>query len=113
MAMFPHVQREAQAELDKLVGSSRLPNIGDFNSLHYVRAIVLESMRWMPAVPLGVSHMVITDDEYKGYSIPKGTVIIPVSETSLRNFRRLRAPPFVLRTPGKRFKDHFIGFFLD
>lgn len=82
MVLFPHVQREAQAELDMLVGLSRLPDIGDLDSLHYIRAIALESLRWAPVLPLGVSHMLIVDDEYQGYSIPKGTVVIPVSMTS-------------------------------
>ena len=91
MILFPHVQQEAQVELDKLVGSSRLPDIGDFESLHYIRAIALESLRWVPVLPLGVSHMVIVDDEYKGYSIPKGTVGIPVSIIANRCFHRLRA----------------------
>ena len=89
MILFPHVQQEAQVELDKLVGSSRLPDIGDFESLHYIRAIALESLRWVPVLPLGVSHMVIDDDEYKGYSIPKGTVVIPVSIASCWYFHRL------------------------
>ena len=79
MALFPDLQRQAQMELDKLVGPSRLPDLSDFESLHYIRAIVLESIRWMPALPLGVFHMVIVDDEYEGYSIPEGTNIIPVS----------------------------------
>ena len=86
MVLFPHVQREAQVELDKLVGSSRLPDVVDLDSLHYIRGIALESLRWAPVLPLGVSHMLIVDDEYKGYSIPKGTVIIPVSITSHRYF---------------------------
>ena len=85
MAIFPEVQNKAQAELDKVVGRGRLPVFCDLESLVYIRAIALESMRWAPVLPLGVSHMVIDDDEYNGYRIPKGTVVIPVSASCLRD----------------------------
>lgn len=79
MGMFPEVQRKAQEELDLVVGSERLPNFEDKSSLPYIRAIALESLRWMPVLPLGIPHRVLTEDEYRGYRIPKGTVIISVS----------------------------------
>lgn len=82
MGVFPEVQRKAQAELDNVIGPSRLPDMDDYDSLPYIRSVALESMRWMPVVPFGLSHMVIADDEYKGHRIPKGSVIIPVSTPS-------------------------------
>ncbi|PSR93711.1 hypothetical protein PHLCEN_2v4606 [Hermanssonia centrifuga] len=78
MALRPDVQKKAQAELDHVLGPGRLPTFEDRGSLPYVEAIILESIRWMPAVPLGVSHRVLVEDEYKGYRIPKGSIIIPV-----------------------------------
>ena len=77
MAMFPDVQRKARAELDATVGAERLPEIED--DLPYIHAVVMESLRWIPTVPLGVPHRVTTDDEFRGYRIPKGSMIIPVS----------------------------------
>lgn len=79
MAMFPDVQRKAQAELDAVVGPDRLPDYEDYDALVYIRATTLEAMRWMPVVPLGLPHRVTTDDEYQGYIIPKGTILISVS----------------------------------
>lgn len=79
MSLNPNLQSRAQAELDELVGPARLPDMRDYDSLDYIHALVLESLRWMPVFPFGVPHMVTTDDEYKGYLIPKGTVIIPVN----------------------------------
>lgn len=38
----PHVQREAQKEIDELVGTDRLPNLEDFERLPYVQAVVNE-----------------------------------------------------------------------
>lgn len=79
MALFPEVQRKAQAELDLVVGPSRLPDFDDLDNMPYIQAVVKETMRWMPVLPIGLPHAVISDDSYKGYHIPKGSMIIPVS----------------------------------
>ncbi|KAJ3476484.1 hypothetical protein NLI96_g11119 [Meripilus lineatus] len=76
MAKYPEVQKKAQAELDLHVGPHRLPSIKDRTSLTYIRAIVLESLRWQPTAPLCIPHLVLADDEYNGYRIPKGTTIL-------------------------------------
>ncbi|CAI7676626.1 unnamed protein product [Penicillium discolor] len=76
MAKFPDVQRRAQAELDLVVGS-RLPILNDRPNLPYVDALIKEVMRWHPIGPLGVAHMTTQEDEYNGYRIPKGAVLIP------------------------------------
>ena len=79
MALFPDVQRKAQAELDRMVGASRLPDFDDLTNMPYVRAVILETMRWQPVGPFAIPHASVTDDTYKGYHIPKGTMLIPVS----------------------------------
>ena len=53
MAMYPAVQKKAQVEIDAVVGSSRLPDFGERNSLPYINALVKESMRWQSIMPLG------------------------------------------------------------
>ena len=78
MSLHPEVQQKAQAELSTVVGPNRLPDPSDLQSLIYIRAILLETLRWKPIVPLSLFHRVLRDDEYNGYFIPKGTVIIPV-----------------------------------
>ena len=84
MSLSPDVQRKAQEELYRVVGPDRLPDFSDYDDLVYIQAITLEAMRWMVVLPLGVSHRVIADDEYMGYFIPKGTVVVAVSEMSDR-----------------------------
>lgn len=78
MASFPDVQKKAQAELDRVVGPHRLPDFEDLKSLTYIRAIVMETLRWLPVNPFGIPHTTTADDEYKGYHIPKGAMCIPV-----------------------------------
>ncbi|KAF8883964.1 cytochrome P450 [Infundibulicybe gibba] len=66
MALYPDVQRKAQAELDSVVGKSRLPDFTDRGSLPYVNAVIKELLQWHSVVPLGVAHASTCDDEYDG-----------------------------------------------
>ena len=66
-------------QLDQVVGSHRMPDFDDIEQMPYIRAVVMETLRWMPVAPFAIPHTVITDDEYKGYYISKGTVVVPVS----------------------------------
>ncbi|THH27142.1 hypothetical protein EUX98_g7043 [Antrodiella citrinella] len=75
MAKFPEVQVKARGELGAFIGSSRLPEFDDLKNLTYIRAIVMETLRWMPSAPLGLPHCLSQDDEYKGYHIPGGSLV--------------------------------------
>jgi cytochrome P450 len=55
MLVYPEVQAKAQAEVDRVVGPSRLPDISDKKDMPYVQAVVNECLRWMPVVPTGES----------------------------------------------------------
>ncbi|KAJ3546253.1 hypothetical protein NM688_g5534 [Phlebia brevispora] len=74
--LVPRVQRQAQRELDSVVGPTRLPSVEDMSSLPYIQAIAMEALRWIPALPLGVPRRATCDDEYGGYTIPAGSIII-------------------------------------
>ncbi|KAI0699866.1 CyP450 monooxygenase [Cerioporus squamosus] len=76
MALYPDVQRRAQAELDAVVGPCRLPLLSDRPALPYTEAVVNECLRWMPTAHFGVPHRLMQDDEYNGYFIPKGTLVL-------------------------------------
>ncbi|KAG6899467.1 hypothetical protein C0993_010110 [Termitomyces sp. T159_Od127] len=48
----PDALRKAQEEIDRVVGSSRLPDFDDEPSLPYISALVKESLRWNLVTPL-------------------------------------------------------------
>ena len=75
MTLHPDIQARAQAEIDGVLGTAyhRLPTFSDKDKLPYVNAIVLEILRWHPAVPLGLAHSLTQDDTYDGFFFPKGT----------------------------------------
>jgi cytochrome P450 len=101
MAMHPEVQKRAQAEIDRVVGTGRLPTFEDRHHLLYVHAVLRELFRWHQLAPLGanpssvfllcccqlrfggnyfdilgVPHATTANDVYDGYFIPKGTIVI-------------------------------------
>ena len=76
MALYPDVQKRAQAELDAVIGPDRLPEFGDLQFLPYTQAVVRELLRWHVVTPIGVPHRAVSDDEYNGYLIPAGATVI-------------------------------------
>lgn len=53
MVRHPAVAKKAQAELDRVVGTHRLPTIDDRSQLPYINAIIKEVFRWHPVFPIG------------------------------------------------------------
>lgn len=103
--MFPEAQAKAQAEIDDVVGTGRLPDFDDYESLPYVVAITKEIMRWQLVLPLGVfdffysiitpivdlqigtAHACTTDDKYDGFHIPAGSIVVGSSWCVYLKFR--------------------------
>ncbi|KAF9228330.1 cytochrome P450 [Gyrodon lividus] len=75
MARSHDVQRRAQAEIDEVIGTARLPGLADRNSLPYVNCLIKEVLRMSAVVPL-MPHSLDDDDFYEGYLIPKGTWVM-------------------------------------
>ncbi|KAH8831001.1 cytochrome P450 [Flagelloscypha sp. PMI_526] len=77
MGKYPHVQEQAQQELDRVVGRERMPDFNDFEGLPFIHAICKEILRWTPMAPAGMVHSAARDDMYGEYFIPKGTICFP------------------------------------
>lgn len=76
MTLFPEVQRKAQEEIDRVLGPGRLPTMADRPRLPFTDAVVKEVLRWHPVAPMGIPHMSSEDDNYNGYFIPKGSLLL-------------------------------------
>ncbi|KAK7688917.1 hypothetical protein QCA50_007608 [Cerrena zonata] len=76
MMTHPDIQKKAQNELHTVIGERRLPTLNDRPNLPYVEAIVKEVLRWQPVTPLALPHYTAAADEYRGYYIPKGSVVL-------------------------------------
>ncbi|KAF7977292.1 hypothetical protein HWV62_4259 [Athelia sp. TMB] len=103
MVLHPEAQKAAQAELDTVIGPDRLPTFADEESLPYLAAVIKECWRWEVIGPTAVPHMLTVDDQYKGYFLPKGTIVIPNSFTIL-NDEKAYPEPSVFK-PERFLKD--------
>ncbi|KAI0299745.1 cytochrome P450 [Multifurca ochricompacta] len=76
MTLYPGVMKKAQAELDAVVGSHRLPTFEDRDRLPYLNAVIKEVLRWAPVTPFGGHHRLMEDDIQDGHLIPAGSAVI-------------------------------------
>ncbi|THH20203.1 hypothetical protein EW146_g1119 [Bondarzewia mesenterica] len=102
MMLHPEIQRKAQAQIDAVVDTDRLPQFSDRAALPFLDCIILECLRWNPVGPLGVAHYVTEDDVYEGYSIPKGTTVM-ANAWSILHDEAIYPDPFAFKP--ERFED--------
>ncbi|KAF7968068.1 hypothetical protein HWV62_32053 [Athelia sp. TMB] len=101
MVLHPAAQKKAQAELDALLCSERLPTFADQEHLPYLAALVKECWRWQVGMPLGIAHQLAEDDEYRGFFIPKGTIV-------LANSHQVMNDPAVYPDPSSFKPERFL-----
>ncbi|PYH43129.1 cytochrome P450 [Aspergillus saccharolyticus JOP 1030-1] len=77
MTLYPDVQKKAQAEIDAVIGNTRLPTFADRSSLPYINALIKEVLRWQPVTPMALPHTNVENDIFHGYFIPKGSIVLP------------------------------------
>ncbi|XP_047222673.1 cytochrome P450 2U1 isoform X1 [Girardinichthys multiradiatus] len=77
MVLYPDIQDQVQAEIDTVVGRQRPPSLTDRGRLPFTEAAIMEVQRLTAVVPLSIPHMASETTEFRGYTIPKGTVIMP------------------------------------
>ncbi|KAH9837533.1 cytochrome P450 monooxygenase [Rhodofomes roseus] len=77
IVLHPEALKKAQAEIDSVVGTERLPELGDRQSLPYFDVLLKEVYRWHPPVPLVIPRLVTEEDTYRSYTIPAGSVVMP------------------------------------
>ncbi|KAJ3793676.1 cytochrome P450 [Lentinula aff. detonsa] len=98
----PEIQRKAQAEVDSVVGKDRLPSFQDRDSLPYIEALVKELYRWLPIVPLAVPHRAMKDNLFRGYYIPKNSLVFV-------NVWYFLHDPTVYKDPSTFNPERFLG----
>ena len=112
MALYPDIQAKAQEEIDLVVGRDRLPTGTDRVNLKYVDCVMREVMRLNPVAPLGewavktscssltyylaIPHRLRVDDNFRGYTLPKDSVVYANSWKILHD-ESLYPEPFVFK----------------
>ncbi|KAJ3293382.1 hypothetical protein HK104_004511, partial [Borealophlyctis nickersoniae] len=93
LATRPDISAELHEEMDRVVGRERLPTPEDEANLPFLFATLWEAMRFRPPLYLGIPHYSTEDDEYMGYYIPKGTMLIT-------NLKSMQNEPALFSSPG-------------
>ncbi|TDL15492.1 cytochrome P450 [Rickenella mellea] len=102
MVHNPEVQRKAQAEIDAVVGTDRLPTYADRPHLPYVESLKKEIYRCFVVGPLGIPHMSNADDVHDGYFIPKGAILFT-------NIWLIAHDPDVYTRPMDFYPERYLG----
>ncbi|KAJ4312240.1 hypothetical protein N0V94_007542 [Neodidymelliopsis sp. IMI 364377] len=76
LGAYPEILKRAQTEVDTLCGSQRPPQPQDLDKLQYLRACWFEILRWRPAVGVNLPRVLDADDTFRGWHLPKGTVVL-------------------------------------
>ncbi|CAM6128886.1 unnamed protein product [Calypogeia fissa] len=98
----PHVLRKVQEELDSVVGPYRLVQEEDLPELHYVNAVVKETLRLHPPGPFPLPHESTEDCEIEGFHIPARTKV-------LVNLWGMHRDPAVWERPLEFDPDRFLN----
>ncbi|XP_053603696.1 probable cytochrome P450 304a1 [Plodia interpunctella] len=102
LVIQPELQDGMQEEVDRVVGSGRLPNLDDRQNMPYTEACIRESMRFDTQIPFGVPHRATRDTVFNGYHIPKDTMVA-VNYVMLNNDKAIWGDPETFRP------ERFIG----
>lgn len=71
----PHTFKKLREELDRVVGVNRRVEEKDVENMPYLQAVVKETLRLHPALPLLLPRNTMENTNYLGYDIPKGTQV--------------------------------------
>ncbi|XP_040204248.1 cytochrome P450 2K1-like isoform X1 [Rana temporaria] len=91
MMKYPEIQKNVQDEIDKVIGSA-VPLIEHRKEMPYTDAVIHEVQRFGNIVPLNIPHATTQDVTFKGYFLPKGTYVIPLLTSVLRDEDHFEKP---------------------
>ncbi|XP_062887151.1 cytochrome P450 2J2-like [Mobula hypostoma] len=83
MVLHPDVQSRVHEEIDRVIGKGRRPRLEDREEMPFTNAVIHETQRLGNIVPISLPHEAYRDTTVMGYTIPKGTMIIPNISSAL------------------------------
>ncbi|KAL0656060.1 hypothetical protein Bca4012_076644 [Brassica carinata] len=102
----PKTMVKAQSEIQRIIGQNGFVQEPDISELPYIQAVVKETLRLHPAVPLLLPRKAETDVEVFGYLVPEDAQV-------LVNVWAIGRDPNVWENPTRFEPDRFLGEDID
>ncbi|KAM4834305.1 cytochrome P450 2U1 isoform 1-T2 [Thomomys bottae] len=101
MSLNPDVQEKVHEEIERVIGCERAPSLMDKAHMPYTEATIMEVQRLTVVVPLAIPHMTSEKTVLQGYTIPKGTVVLP-------NLWSIHRDPAIWEKPDDFYPNRFL-----
>ncbi|XP_044145408.1 cytochrome P450 2C5-like [Bufo gargarizans] len=100
MMKYPEIQQKVQNEIERVIGSAH-PQMEHRKQMPYTDAVIHEIQRFGDVVPGNLPHATSEDVILRGYFIPKGTIVIPLLHSLLRE-------KTYFAKPDEFYPEHFL-----
>ncbi|XP_044146870.1 cytochrome P450 2K1-like [Bufo gargarizans] len=100
MMKYPEIQKKIQNEIETVIGSAQ-PQAEHRKQMPYTDAVIHEIQRFGDIIPGNLPHSPTRDLTFRGYFIPKGTIVIPLLHSVLKD-------ETCFERPDEFYPEHFL-----
>ncbi|KAG9494691.1 hypothetical protein GDO78_002176 [Eleutherodactylus coqui] len=100
MMKYPEIQKKVQNEIENVIGSAQ-PRVEHRREMPYTDAVIHEIQRFGDIVPANLPHATTNNITFRGYVIPKGTIVFPLLHSALKD-------EAYFEKPEEFYPEHFL-----